>query len=106
MDKKTTSFRLKPSVIKKLKYLSFETAKPIGDIIEALVEFSESGKYIDDEKQKERFNNLLELAFLNAGEDQGGFGTGHKDITIKPDGKADMKSLQEKIRKLEAEDNG
>ena len=44
MKKKTTSFNLKPNVRKKLKYMSVDYEKPIGDIIEDLVKFSESGE--------------------------------------------------------------
>ena len=45
MNKKTTSFNLKPNVRKKLKYMSVDLEKPIGDIIEDLVKVSESREY-------------------------------------------------------------
>ena len=63
MKKKTTSFNLKPNVGKKLKYMSVDYEKPIGDIIEDLVEFSEAGGYYHDEKFKEQFNALFKLIF-------------------------------------------
>ena len=44
MTKKSTSFMIEPDVIKKIKYLSIDHEKPIGDIIEDLVKFSESGE--------------------------------------------------------------
>ena len=44
MAKKLTSIRIEPDVIKKLKHLSVDLEKPIGDIIEDLVKVSESGE--------------------------------------------------------------
>ena len=63
MTKKSTSFMIEPDVIKKIKYLSIDYEKPIGDILEALVKFSESGGYYNDEKFKEQFNALFKLIF-------------------------------------------
>ena len=63
MTKKSTSFMIEPDVIKKIKYLSIDHEKPIGDILEALVKFSEAGGYYNDEKFKEQFNALFKLIF-------------------------------------------
>ena len=63
MNKKTTSFRLQPDVTRQLKYLGFDYGKPIGDVLEALIKFSKSGGYYNDEKFKEQFNALFKLIF-------------------------------------------
>ena len=104
MTKKLTSMRIEPGVLRKLKYLSFKYDKPLGDVLEALADFADSGQYIKDAKFQERFNDLLELAFLNVGE-QGGFGAGHPDVSMKENGKSDLNELQEKIRKYEEGNN-
>ena len=46
MAKKLTSIRIEPDVVKKLKHLSVDIEKPIGDVIGDLMEFSESGEYL------------------------------------------------------------
>jgi len=60
MVKKSTSFRLEPQVLRKLKYLGFDHAKPIGDVLEALVNFVELGNMVTDADFKSRFNSLFE----------------------------------------------
>jgi len=59
MNKATTSFRMNPSVVKKLKHMSVDHEMPIGDIIESLVKFYQSGKLIEDKEFQKRFNGLL-----------------------------------------------
>ena len=44
MAKKLTGIRIEPDVIKKLKHLSVDIEKPIGDVIGELVKVSESGE--------------------------------------------------------------
>ena len=51
----------------KLRKLSAEYNKPIGDIVEGLVKFSESGPRIKDETFQRRFKGLLDTAIRNAG---------------------------------------
>ena len=84
-----------------LKALAAKSGCFQGEMIGILINFVELGNMVTDADFKSRFNNLFEQAILDADEDQGGFGAGHKDITLKENGKADMKSQQEKIRKHE-----
>ena len=67
MAKKTTSFRLEPEILKKLKFLSFEYDKPIGDILEGLLNFIENPEYRKDPEFKKKFYDFLELELINAG---------------------------------------
>lgn len=67
MVKKLTSIRIEPNVIKKLKYLSVKYERPLGEIIEGLVNFSESGKFLTDPKEKKTFESLLKYSILQTG---------------------------------------
>lgn len=71
MVKKLTSIRIEPGVIKKLKFLSVEYDRPLGEILEGLVKFSESGEYITDDRFKKLFHGLLETSIMNTGNRSG-----------------------------------
>ena len=60
MVKKTTSFRLEPSDLKRLKILSAQMEKPIGDIIAGLLDLAEVSPA-----------PLVETCLINAGTDSG-----------------------------------
>lgn len=65
--KKTYSFRAEPGVMKSLKLLSALYGKPLGDIIEGLIDFSESAHIIKDEDFQRRFKALFDQVMVNAG---------------------------------------
>lgn len=71
MEKKTTSFRLKPKVQAALKKLADHWGKSVGDVIEGLVTFYErpekQGFYIQDEKINEKILKLRDQDMANAG---------------------------------------
>lgn len=66
-SKKRTTIWLDPPVLRKLKMLGVVHNQPIGNIIEALVDFTEAGQFIKDEALRNTFQNLLEMSLINAG---------------------------------------
>lgn len=67
MAKKNYGIRMEPDIAEELKTLCLKYKKPMGEIIEGLIEFSKSGNLINDTKFKERFDNLLDMSMANAG---------------------------------------
>jgi len=67
MTKKITTVRMGPAAYQRLKTLAANWDMAVGDAIEGLLDFAESGKYINDADFNKRFDGLLETAMLNAG---------------------------------------
>lgn len=67
MAKKRTTVWIEPDVMKRLKYMGLDHDKPVGDVIEALIDFAKSGQYIEDKVFRDRFEALLDTALANAG---------------------------------------
>ncbi|UFN48906.1 hypothetical protein LPC08_23395 [Roseomonas sp. OT10] len=65
--KKRTTIWIDPPVLKQLKLMGVDRSQPIGNVIEALVDFAGMGDLIKDETFRRRWNALLETAFANAG---------------------------------------
>jgi hypothetical protein len=66
-EKKRTTVWIDPPVLKELKLLGVLHEQPIGNVIEALVDFSKSAEFVSDPKFRKTFAALLEMAFANAG---------------------------------------
>lgn len=58
---------LEPDIHQKLRIMAARVGVNVGDIIEGLVKFSESGRFIKDETFQRRFKGLLDTAIWNAG---------------------------------------
>ncbi len=69
MVKKIVTFRIEPSVANRLRALAQKYERPIGDILEGVLDFLESPKYVTDEQFKTRFAGLLDMSIVNAGDD-------------------------------------
>lgn len=67
MEKKRTTIWIHPLVLKKLKLMGIHRDQPIGNVIEALVKFTDMVNYVNDEDFKRHWNAMLDTAFLNAG---------------------------------------
>lgn len=65
--KKRTTVWIDPHVIRKLKHLGVEHGQPFGNVLEALADFSEMGKFITDPNFRKLFDAMLQTAFANAG---------------------------------------
>lgn len=65
--KKRTTLWMDPRILRKLKLIGVHRDQPIGNVIEALVDFSESAKFIKDDEFQRRFKALLDTALANAG---------------------------------------
>jgi hypothetical protein len=65
--KQRVTLWIDPYVMRELKFLGVEYDQPVGNVIEALVKFSKKGDLINDETFQRRFDNLLKMAFANAG---------------------------------------
>ncbi len=66
--KKRTTIWIDPPVLRKLKFLGVEHDQPIGNVIEALVDFTEMAQFVKEEDFQRRFASLLKMAFANAGQ--------------------------------------
>jgi hypothetical protein len=66
-EKKRTTVWIDPHVLRKLKIMGAVHGQPIGNMIEALVAFTEHGQYIKDPMFQKRFAQLLEMAITHAG---------------------------------------
>lgn len=66
-SKKMTSIRMEPRILKELKFLGVEHDKPLGEVIEALLEFSKADQHVFDDDWNKRFRDLREDAFVNTG---------------------------------------
>lgn len=71
--KKSYQVLMEERTHRELKGLAGKNGVLIGDAVEALLDFTGSYQFIDDEIFRKRFNALLETAFLNVGPGQGGF---------------------------------
>ena len=69
--KKNTSMWIDREVLKAMRMIGVARDLPNGDVIAALIEFSEMGSVIDDPIFTKRFNLLLDDAFANAGIQEG-----------------------------------
>lgn len=68
MPKKNVGLRLELDCIDKLKALSEKFNKPLGDVIEGLITFSETQINFDDcPSFNDRFRYLFEASMVNAG---------------------------------------
>lgn len=101
---------VEPEVMRALKDLAIRFEKPVGDILEGLVDFTESARFITDEVYVTRFNALLETCLYNAG-NHGGWvipegGESAEDFIkrkTREDIEAKKRELEEELRKLDSE---
>lgn len=68
MVKTRTSVWIDPHILRELKLLGVMRNQPIGNVIEALLDFSKMGQYITDPDFQRRWTALLATAFANAGQ--------------------------------------
>ena len=67
MTKKRTSIWIDPAVLRQLKMLGVQYDQPVGNVIEALVDFAGSAQGIADEAFQRRFKALFDTAMANGG---------------------------------------
>jgi hypothetical protein len=114
MVKKIVTFRIEPSVADRLRVLAQQYERPIGDILEGVLDFLESPKYVNDEQFKTRFAGLLDMSIMNSG-GEGDFVNipGEVPDTMvwdfirakqKEAREAKKRELEEELRKLKLED--
>lgn len=103
---------LEPEVMESLKALAVEYGKPIGDIIEGLIEFTRATRFITDETYVKRSNAMLGMCLVNAGQHGGfvpesvpdGMVLEYARNKAREDIEAKKRELEEELRKLKLED--
>lgn len=99
--KKFEGIRMEPEVKKRLKFLAVQQDKPIGDVIEGLLDFAEADQFITDETFRKRFRSLFDTVMINAGE-SGMFEPTPEKVAKEKEDK--RRELLEELRKLEGDE--
>lgn len=108
--KKKYQIAIDPDVMDTMKSLAIKYQKPIGEIVEGLVKFTDSARFITDDVYVTRFNALLETCLYNAG-NRGGWvlpegGESAEDFIKRKhreDLEAKRRELEEELSKLDSE---
>jgi hypothetical protein len=94
---------LEPKVMRTLRILAVEHGKPIGDIIQGLVDFTESARFVSDEMFVKRFNALLETCLANAGSEAGWIVPEGNETAVEFVKRKTLEDLEAQKAELEAE---
>lgn len=109
--KKKYQIAIDPKAMDEMKALAVQHGKPVGEVIEGLVDFAASARFVSDETYIKRFNGMLETCLVNAGQ-RGGFIPENvsDEMTLeyirrktREDLEAKKRELEEELRKLESE---
>jgi hypothetical protein len=103
MAKKITTLRIEPSVMNALKDLAKKHGKPLGDIVEGLVDFIDSARFVTDDDYVKRFNSILETCLINAGESGGWMVHDDDGLSLAFVKRKTLENLEAKKAELEAE---